>query len=491
MDFSDPAAVVEVGSYDTYPQGESPNFNGAWGVYPFTQNGMIFVSDIQTGLYVLQFEREGSQILVLPSSIDFGKVEVGTTSGPQTVTVRSFGTENLVVDDILDPGAPFILSGVPTLPVAIPRGGSETFDVTFSPAGAGDLADSIVISSNDSSNPNLAIDLSGRGVVIGQAQAGTLYATSSQLFTIDLATGTATPIGSTGVSEIRDIAIRPSTKEIYGTLPGPLGTTLLRVSSAHGDALPAAIIPLTNVWGIAFNENDTLFAATNSGKLYRIDVTSGDTTFVGATTGLLYSGLSISPTSGELWASVRFQGNIYIVDQNNGSTTLVGSTGFSGGTNCIAFDGLGRLYGVTGLNNVIMIDTTTAAGTLIGPSGFTNIFGLAMRTDSVVVTVSDQPKALRPESFSLAQNYPNPFNPSTQIQFALPKASHVKLEIYNALGERIATLLNETRQAGYYSEQFDAIGLASGIYFYRLQAGDPSAGSGHSFVDTKKLLLLR
>ncbi len=83
----------------------------------------------------------------------------------------------------------------------------------------------------------------------------------------------------------------------------------------------------------------------------------------------------------------------------------------------------------------------------------------------------------------LYNNYPNPFNPSTTIQSALPKGSHVKLEIYNTLGERIATLTNETRQAGYYSEQFNATGLASGVYFYRLQSGD--------FVGTKKLLLLK
>ncbi len=88
-----------------------------------------------------------------------------------------------------------------------------------------------------------------------------------------------------------------------------------------------------------------------------------------------------------------------------------------------------------------------------------------------------------PEDHALSQNHPNPFNPSTQIQFALPNASHVKLEIYNVMGELIAILIDETRPAGYYSERFDATGLASGIYFYRLQAGE--------FVDTKRLLLLR
>ncbi len=59
----------------------------------------------------------------------------------------------------------------------------------------------------------------------------------------------------------------------------------------------------------------------------------------------------------------------------------------------------------------------------------------------------------------------------------------MKLEIYNVMGELITTLVDESRQAGYYSEQFDANGLASGVYFYRLQAGD--------FVETKKLLLLK
>ncbi len=67
----------------------------------------------------------------------------------------------------------------------------------------------------------------------------------------------------------------------------------------------------------------------------------------------------------------------------------------------------------------------------------------------------------------------------------------MKLEIYNVMGELITTLVDEPRQAGYYSERIDATALASGLYFYRLRAGHPSAGSGQSFVDTKKLLLLK
>lgn len=89
----------------------------------------------------------------------------------------------------------------------------------------------------------------------------------------------------------------------------------------------------------------------------------------------------------------------------------------------------------------------------------------------------------RPVGFSLYQNYPNPFNPTTTIEYALPRRSHVTIALYNTLGQHIATLVNSDIDAGYHSVPFDASGLSSGVYFYRLQA--------ESFVDTKKLLLVR
>ncbi|GAB5409841.1 MAG: hypothetical protein BalsKO_22060 [Balneolaceae bacterium] len=74
--------------------------------------------------------------------------------------------------------------------------------------------------------------------------------------------------------------------------------------------------------------------------------------------------------------------------------------------------------------------------------------------------------------FELSQNYPNPFNPSTNINFTLPVASNVQLTVFNLLGQKVATLVSERRNAGNHSVRFDARSLSSGIYFYQLQAGD-------------------
>ncbi len=90
---------------------------------------------------------------------------------------------------------------------------------------------------------------------------------------------------------------------------------------------------------------------------------------------------------------------------------------------------------------------------------------------------------LEPRTFALAQNYPNPFNPSTTIEFSLPKASRVTLKIFNALGEEVATLLQEKRAAGKHNVAWNAANLPSGVYMYRLE--------GEGFVETKRLVLMK
>jgi hypothetical protein len=75
-----------------------------------------------------------------------------------------------------------------------------------------------------------------------------------------------------------------------------------------------------------------------------------------------------------------------------------------------------------------------------------------------------------PTRFELYQNFPNPFNPATEIVFDVPEADRIKLVIYNSLGQRVRTLVDRTLEAGIHSYYFDGSGIASGVYFYRLQA---------------------
>ncbi len=91
-----------------------------------------------------------------------------------------------------------------------------------------------------------------------------------------------------------------------------------------------------------------------------------------------------------------------------------------------------------------------------------------------------------PKEFALNQNYPNPFNPATTVEYAVPIASHIDVSVFNVLGQKVTTLVNEDKAAGIYDVQWDTqkSNAASGIYFYRLTADD-------KVLDTKKMMLLK
>ncbi|MDP2209377.1 MAG: T9SS type A sorting domain-containing protein, partial [Bacteroidota bacterium] len=109
--------------------------------------------------------------------------------------------------------------------------------------------------------------------------------------------------------------------------------------------------------------------------------------------------------------------------------------------------------------------------------------GIWRRSLSEIITSVEQIYSHIPEKFALNQNYPNPFNPTTTIQFDLPKASFVTLKVYNVLGQEVAILVNEKREAGRYEVEFNASALSSSVYFYRLVAGD--------FMAVKKFILMK
>jgi len=109
-------------------------------------------------------------------------------------------------------------------------------------------------------------------------------------------------------------------------------------------------------------------------------------------------------------------------------------------------------------------------------------------TDSFMVYIHESlgietDTGIMPAEFALYQNYPNPFNPITTIKYELPQRSDVQITIYDLLGRKVTTLVNQTQNAGFKSVQWDASNVANGMYFYQIQAGD--------FVQTKKMVLLK
>ncbi|MDZ7723877.1 MAG: DUF1593 domain-containing protein [candidate division KSB1 bacterium] len=124
-----------------------------------------------------------------------------------------------------------------------------------------------------------------------------------------------------------------------------------------------------------------------------------------------------------------------------------------------------------------LLDKITISNTGIAPEG------MGGEAENLCDPTGVENRSETSECFLLEQNYPNPFNPQTNIQYFLPNHQHVTLDVYNILGHKVATLVNDEKQAGTYTIPFDASELSNGTYFYQLKAGQ--------FVDTRKIMVLK
>ena len=128
----------------------------------------------------------------------------------------------------------------------------------------------------------------------------------------------------------------------------------------------------------------------------------------------------------------------------------------------------------------------------IGASSATRNVNLTMEgLTNVIFNLEEAPFIISnntPKEYELSQNYPNPFNPATTIKYAVPVTGQVKMSVYNSMGQLVKVLVNEVQTSGAYNVSFDGSDLASGVYLYRLEAGDPVTGQ---FVETKKMILVK
>ncbi len=135
-------------------------------------------------------------------------------------------------------------------------------------------------------------------------------------------------------------------------------------------------------------------------------------------------------------------------------------------------------FATSAVSSLAIGGTNLYAGTAIFPP-----VGVFRRSLSEMVTAVKEKGNTMPAAFSLSQNYPNPFNPTTVITYQLPANAFVSLKVYDVLGSEVRTLVNERQSSGIHSVTFNASGLTSGVYFYRIETG--------TYHDAKKLLLLK
>ncbi len=479
------------------------DYMGAW-TDPTNEQDMWFMTEFATAsntwsTFLAQVRvtpYDGVNFKVVNDKVQFKPVEVGFASDTLTGTLINTGSVALTVDSIKFSRSEFKLVNPPTFPVSFNTFDSLLLKIKFVPADYSQVADTVLLYTN--SGLYKTIPVAAKGYIISGVQGKTIYTVSStgNIHILDKAAGTATQTNPSGYLSLSGLAIQPKTKLAYAfRINENLTTDLLRVNGPNGEAFAYTTLPLTGVNSIAFDTTGLLYIAVKTGGLY---------TFNTATKALQYkdsikaqiTSIAINPADNQMWGSVlkivgTGKDRIFKINKETGDTTNVGNTGFNVVTAGLAFDEQGSLYGLKASSaqpsDLIKIDVSTGAGTLIGSTGKTGLLGLAYEGSSLSGIINEG--KVTPRSFTLAQNYPNPFNPTTTISFGVPAEAFIELSVFNILGEKVAEIFNGMKSAGTHSFVWDAASsrYSSGVYFYQLKARTAKG----EFSEIKKMTLLK
>jgi glutamine cyclotransferase len=255
---------------------------------------------------------------------------------------------------------------------------------------------------------------------------------------------------------------------------------LHKIDPADGSVLLTLPVPDTRAAGTAWDDQYIWINGRNNATTYKIDPSDGAVIDSFATPpgaganngqGAAFDGqylwivnhdvdqiyrIDIEKMGGNAWLSEDPSSGTLSAGNSDAVTLTVDASGLSPGS----YNGNVMIYSEDPDENPVIIPITLDVG---------------------VVAVDDE--LAMPKEFALSQNYPNPFNPTTTIEFALPDAGYVSMQVHNVLGENVATLILEERAAGIHEATWDASGLPGGVYFCRLTAG-------HN-VQVRKMLLVK
>ncbi len=312
------------------------------------------------------------------------------------------------------------------------------------------------------------------------------------------------------------------------SVPIPAGTPIMTIGATTADGQGGDFISLFQAG----------FFTTQSGTLVSIVADLGTAVTIapitGVTPGQIIVGMGFDLSSATMYLVGSNLGippstQLYTLDIGTGAATLIGDITNAPGIFAIAVNCDGEIYGFDSAGgNLVSIDPTTGAATIVGSLGVSSIFaqdadfdpetgmlywtifnGASGELRSVDVNTGnstlittwsadlisfgifgdcpstgvEQTSNEVPSEYKLSQNYPNPFNPTTNIEYSIPEESFVELKVFDVLGKEVASLVNEQQQAGVYRADFTADNLSSGMYFARLIAND--------FTKVVKMILIK
>jgi choice-of-anchor B domain-containing protein len=553
VDISDPNNITEVGYYDTYPQGETPNFHGAWGTYPFFSSGKILISDIETGLYVVYFEGAAEADALDPNppknvvaysdyttptsmllswedpttyfggdplspsdftiEIERDQVQVASVAGgTQTYTDNGLtdGTlyeytlyaKIIATDSISSTATASWYAGGSPIP-------SPPLNLVITSDGVGMLqAKWTNPSTNDDGTPLDdfdAINLYENGILLntitqtpgdtGKADSVMFTPGGSNLPYYVTAVDNESPTNESATSNtVYPPFVAPYQEDFESATPGTPGTLPVQWTNETDDDIDWYV----NEGGTPSNFTGPLVdhtLGTSAGNYMYTEASTPNfpnkvahltTPFIDLSTGsnpeLIFWYHMYGAAMGELHVDV-YDNGMWILDV---MPPLVGQQ--QSNQNDPWKEAVVDLSAYAA--NPVQVRFRGITGT-----DYTSDMAIDDVHFSVTPTVIENQTGL-PTTFALKANYPNPFNPSTTIAYQLPRQSDVRIEIYNLLGQKVRTLLNNRKEPGDYEAVWNGrndsgVKVGSGVYMYRMVASDPSNGSAQDFVQVRKMILLK
>ncbi|MCL6100535.1 MAG: T9SS type A sorting domain-containing protein [Bacteroidetes bacterium] len=298
---------------------------------------------------------------------------------------------------------------------------------------------------------------------------------------------------------IQSLAINSSGHLFAGTDVGVFRS----INNGNSWSLKTNGLPNNRIQALAVNSNGEILAGTEGAGIY-LSKDNGES-WASSNNGLTFGNINslIISSKGYVYAGTRWFGPGIFRSTNNGSYWTLINTGlppvFTAST--FSINSLGYIYvGGAEIPGGVYVSRNDGNNWTKITNGLSveQVGSLAIASNDYIFAGTDGGGVYRsintstskayndkfiPATFILMQNYPNPFNPSTSISYEVPRSSFVTLEVYDVLGRKMSTLVQEEKATGKYSIRFNADGLASGIYFYTLRADD--------FIQTNKMTLIK